>query len=116
MYIDSYKKGGLFLYSLVLQFQSSVDKDMFIDKYYNFTTGSVDHNIMDIFNSIENMYFNGIRGKLNVVAFQNGGDVSQLSKLFHSNETRPQMLRTSCTFEDISDCSEIVGGLNTYTH
>jgi len=69
-YISSYKEGALYMYSLVAEFESAYDKQLFLEHNFAFTTNSTMFDIVTASISLNKTFYEyDIRGTFHAVAF-----------------------------------------------
>ena len=111
-YINAIHHGATLYVALQLHFNKKIDKTAFDEKFgvsfYNLIGFSA-----EIKKSLTTIHS---KGNIHVMAYQLGGDPTQLSKLFGSGESPtidPSPI-TQCSFDNMKSCNALLGNVLKY--
>ena len=109
-YITEEQTGaGLFL-TMQLNFDRQADKAAFINE-----VGTIFSSINGTYSTIETyMNKNKPAGNLELLAFQSGGDATQLSQILSKNPATGNYYLTTCDFSSIADCQGAMNAIFEY--
>ncbi|MEQ9115651.1 MAG: hypothetical protein RLN62_02535 [Rickettsiales bacterium] len=107
--ITQIQQGISFYASLQIQFASLYYKQTFSEH-----AGASFGSIVDVSSSVKEMVSDyGLEGSVQLTAFQQGGDPSQLAKTFNKDPSGGYYI-TSCSLKDLDACQGVVNGILSY--
>lgn len=107
--ITQIQQGISFYASLQIQFASLYYKQTFSEN-----AGASFGSIVDVSASVKEMVSDyGLEGSVQLAAFQQGGDPSQLAKIFNKDPSGGYYI-TSCSLKDLDACQDVVNGILSY--